>query len=111
MTAGLRRVYEDAIPEPRAFWSLYLLLVATVSVALIWLAGFSEVPSSADGRTPFYYLLSAQAQVLGAILALVLTLSLVAAQLAARYWADRPAGLNSPRSIPRPGPTPSAPSL
>ncbi|MBI2868181.1 MAG: hypothetical protein HYX97_07595 [Chloroflexi bacterium] len=49
---------------------------------LIWLRGFSSVPSD---HTPIYYLLSAEAQVLAAILALVFTLSLVAAQLATRY--------------------------
>ncbi|MDA1215840.1 MAG: hypothetical protein O2812_03090 [Chloroflexi bacterium] len=61
-----------------------ILMIA--SALLIEFRGFTYIPDNFDGRRDgIYYLLSAQAQVLGAIVALVSTLSLVAAQLITRY--------------------------
>jgi len=70
----------EAFPRP---WCIFFLLVYLVFTSLLicfW--GFRSLPDNLD---PLHYLLSAQAQTLGAILALVFTLTLVAAQLATKY--------------------------
>src|SRR3972149_7855492 len=69
----------SAFPWP---WWMALPIYLVFALPLVWFLGFPSLPESLD---PLYYLLSAQAQTLGAILALVFTLTLVAAQLATKY--------------------------
>lgn len=62
---------------------LSLLLIVTSAIAVFWLVPFNPAPDGKPDR--YYYLLSALSQGLAAILAIVFTLSLIAAQLSSRY--------------------------
>ncbi len=70
------------IAFPQKGWLLLLLLYFAVAVPILYLSGYK-----ADNfeQTSYYYVLSAQAQTLGTILALVFTVTLVTAQLLTRY--------------------------
>jgi hypothetical protein len=69
-----------------AFWHRWTLIVLLVYLAvatstyLLW-----PLDRQRSDRTPLYYLLSTQAQVLSAIVALVFTTTIVVAQLVSRY--------------------------
>jgi hypothetical protein len=79
---GLRKALKKSFME--AFWhrwTLIVLLVYLLVATLLWPLGYRQL----SDRTPLYYLLSAQAQVLSAIVALVFTTTVVVAQLASRY--------------------------
>jgi hypothetical protein len=71
-------------------WIIYLAVVIAATIGLVWGLGWTSLHSNGDppdheAHTQLLYLLSAQAQTLRSILAIVLTLSLVAAQMATRY--------------------------
>ena len=79
----LRRAFSDF---KVAFWNWGALIIPTYLAfagPLTWLLGHQSLDYWT--LTPLYYLLSAQVQVLGTIIALVFTATFVVAQLASRY--------------------------
>ena len=80
LTKDFKKSFRWAFTEKASL--IFVLVAISVFAPIIFYFGFDPIP---DKRDPLLYLLSAQAQTLGAILALVFTLTLVAAQLATRY--------------------------
>ena len=64
-------------------WALVIPIYLAIAFPLVMILSYQQIDDIS--RIAFYYLFSAQAQVLGTILALVFTTTVVAAQLASRY--------------------------
>lgn len=75
------KTFQTAFPHP-AQSGLALLLYGVIAAGLIWGKGSDSKEISRDS---FLYLLSSQAQVLAAVLALVFSATLIVAQMSGRY--------------------------
>lgn len=76
----LRDSFNDAFP--RRVWLIPLVLYVCIATPILYLTGYT---SEDIGWISYRYILSAQAQTLGTILALVSSFTLVAGQLVTRY--------------------------
>jgi hypothetical protein len=76
----IRDSFSDAFP--RRVWLIPLVLYVCITTPILYLTGYT---SEDIWWTSYRYILSAQAQTLGTVLALVASFTLVAAQLVTRY--------------------------